>query len=261
MGGENAKGGGGLMKRGKHGRFSMLNSYLVDERGQGADYVGIGHDEARATMKRTGGTGVDMGKSKGDRFGKGSYLESSLADPDIKKSDFLNAHKDFGAKSTGGNGSFGKANADRIAWMRDNTVLADKDLMKCEGNHKIGTDPKPFSEIRDIDGESAIFKDKTHRFKEKEMDPGASNLGAAKLSDFEKPAPSCTVVYNKNRKHSRFSEFGSLYQQISTSSEQKTKDMSGKNVNKAGEDFAARIMEETESQVAEEVDNLEADTY
>ena len=35
--GENAKGGRGIMERGKHGRFSMAGSYLLDKKGEGSD--------------------------------------------------------------------------------------------------------------------------------------------------------------------------------------------------------------------------------
>mmetsp|Transcript_4453 Transcript_4453/g.6660 ORF Transcript_4453/g.6660 Transcript_4453/m.6660 type:complete len:354 (+) Transcript_4453:169-1230(+) len=201
------------MKKGKHGRFSIADSYFTIEQADKIDHVGLGHGDDKAVKKGHGNGGVVAMKTDvTERFGKGSYLESCT---EGKKMEFLIGHEEFASDSgTKGTSAFmDKSGSDRSDWVRKDTVLQDKELAACAGisllpDRRGGN----FDEdtIDDSQGTS-IFQDSTERFKDIELDPGSSNLGP-ELTDASAWKAKGGPVYKKKAgaKHTRLSEFGTM---------------------------------------------------
>mmetsp|Transcript_17407 Transcript_17407/g.19731 ORF Transcript_17407/g.19731 Transcript_17407/m.19731 type:complete len:340 (-) Transcript_17407:438-1457(-) len=204
--GSNVKGGTSGMRREKHGRFSMATSYLVQSKGENTHSIGVGHNSL------ANGKGVtSMGKNKTDRFGKGSYLEHTNK-KDIK-SEFLLGHSDLGQSNIDPNktsAAFKPSKLDKSDWLRTSTVLADKDMQECKGRDDFGQMSSEFT-VDYRAHESAIFKDRSDRFEKVKLDPGREDL--ASLPQFGSDAKGGSSSMRKG-KHSRFSEFGGMYQTL-----------------------------------------------
>jgi len=193
------------MKKGKHGRFSIADSYFVIEKPDGADSCGLNHEEKKINDKCSGIGIAPMNSFKGDRFGKGSYLEESMSKP---VSEFTISHGDISISDFGTGTSSFHGRTERDDWVRENSSLRDRDLALCEGRHRLGETDSSFK-INQDGLEGSAFMDTTERFQNIKLLPGQQNIGAELRSDFqEKPS----VVYKKNTKHGRFSEFGAIYQ-------------------------------------------------
>lgn len=200
--GKSAK-GGAAMKVGKHGRFSMAGGYLVDEKGEGHDAAGLGHDDDKLTKAKVA---AKLPEQKTARFGKDSYL-GVAADPKAPKREFLLAHEPLAEPSAAGTSAFkGKAGEDRAAFL----APSDKDLHACEGMGQLADCARgAFHAQADNTATNAVFKDQTARFKDIKLAAAQHSVGLASPA---KPSPSkAALVYKKDNKHGRFSEFGAIY--------------------------------------------------
>mmetsp|Transcript_1562 Transcript_1562/g.1780 ORF Transcript_1562/g.1780 Transcript_1562/m.1780 type:complete len:340 (+) Transcript_1562:39-1058(+) len=241
--GEDTKGGSGLMKKGRHGRFSIATSFYVQNRGAGADNVGIGHGDIA-----TGKGATFLGKNKADRFGTGSYLEKSSKSGTT--SEFLIGHTDLGSKDTyQRSAAFMPSNLDKSEWLTANTVLADKDMKDCEGRNNVAPTTSDF-ETSYSSEPSAVFKDRSKRFQTQKREPGMDSIGLTAKSDFDSD-PKCGAVYKKSSKHSRFSMIGGIHHV------DQTKSPSSASV---GDRFASRILERTWQSTITEGEEEEEDT-
>lgn len=166
---------------------------------------GVGHKEYAPR-------GYDLGKSKEKRFeGIGSIYKHSK---DLK-CDIMLQHGDMLKQngSVAGTAAFARGKLDKSEWLRANTCLSDRDMSQCLENQEL-SHPKSDFDPSYSNG-SAVFKDASKRFPELKQDPGLSSLGPNQ-SEFQREN-SCGVVYKRDNKHSRFSEFGGLHYNLSNS--------------------------------------------
>mmetsp|Transcript_22620 Transcript_22620/g.44401 ORF Transcript_22620/g.44401 Transcript_22620/m.44401 type:complete len:335 (+) Transcript_22620:506-1510(+) len=213
--------GSSSMKRGKHGRFSMAGSVYTQSRGTHSDSCGLGHDEGNKKAYDAGGYVPNMTKKSSDRFGKGSYLQTLFEEGATSVSaGTYEAPSSFptSAEMAKGTSAFrSKAGSDRSNWIKENTYMRDRDLAACEGlRNQNNTSHSDFERKEDV-VPSSIFKNTKPRFApEPVLEQGQDAFGPTSptssrdyFEDDARPVKS-SVVYRRP-KHSRFSEYGSMY--------------------------------------------------
>ena len=179
-----------------------------------------------------------LGKSNSKRFsGVGSIFESAKQ----KSGESMLGHQDLEKNpGSGVSAAFAPGKLDKGQWLRSNTCMQDNDMSAAVENQDFANLKSDFD--FNCDNASAVFRDMSKRFPEAKQDAGASFLGPAHPE--YKPDPNCGVVYKKDRKHSRFSEFGGLHQDIAH------KEMA--KVTSEGEQFAARLLDTHPETILEE---------
>ena len=186
-----------------------------------------------------GPVAVVLGKSNSKRF---SGVGSIYADSKKESGEVMLGHKDLEKQSAGygGSAAFAPGKLDKGEWLRSNTCMQDNDMSVAVENQDLGNIKSDF-DLSSVHNASAVFRDVSQRFPEAKQDPGSSNLGPGHPE--YKPDPNCAVVYKAERKHSRFSEFGGLHQDIVHKDEQVTTE---------GVQFAARLLHTHPESILEE---------